>query len=143
MAISKRKEHLTMEDDDFLKYDAKAPYPIRKFKTFLSGMRYAVSDFVVLYKVVVAIIVVAATYGFREWVDFLVVLVATSQVIVAELVNTAIEQLCDFIEPREHEAIRKTKDIAAAAASIAMSVWVIVILYQIGQLIYDLNRGNL
>ncbi|MCC6144847.1 MAG: diacylglycerol kinase [Candidatus Hydrogenedentes bacterium] len=128
-----------MEDEDFLKYDARAPYPIRKFKTFLSGMRYAVSDFVVLYKVVVAIIVVAATYSFREWVDFLVVLVATSQVIVVELVNTAIEQLCDFVEPEKNEAIRKTKDIAAAAASIAMSMWVLVIVYQVAQLIYDLN----
>jgi len=31
-----------------------------------------------------------------------------------EFLNTAIERLCDHIEPKRHEAIRITKDLASA-----------------------------
>jgi len=45
-----------------------------------------------------------------------------------EFLNTAIERLCDHIEPEKHEAIRITKDLASAGVffSLALAglVWV-------------------
>jgi diacylglycerol kinase (ATP) len=35
-------------------------------------------------------------------------------VLAVEFLNTAIERLCDHIEPKKHEAIRITKDLASA-----------------------------
>lgn len=40
-------------------------------------------------------------------------------VVGTELLNTAIEKLCDHLHPQRHEAIKLTKDVAAAAVLIS------------------------
>lgn len=40
-------------------------------------------------------------------------------VVSAELLNTAIEALADHLHPQRHEAIKRTKDVAAAAVLVA------------------------
>ncbi len=103
-------------------------HPLRKIATVLSGLRYAVVyDFSVAYKLVLSAIVLAAAFALRAWVDLLLILVATAFVLVAEMMNSAIEALCDFVESRHDERIRVTKDIAAAAVGIAILVWVVVL----------------
>ncbi|HMK05359.1 MAG TPA: diacylglycerol kinase family protein [Ferruginibacter sp.] len=62
-----------------------------------------------------------------EW--FVVVLCATA-VLTAELFNTAIEKLCDIVEPEFHPGIKMIKDISAAAvllSAIASSIIGLVI----------------
>ncbi len=44
---------------------------------------------------------------------------AVGLVWMAELLNTAIELLCDYVEPARAKAIRHTKDVAAAAVLVA------------------------
>ncbi len=44
---------------------------------------------------------------------------AVGLVWIAELLNTAIETLCDYVEPARAEAIKHTKDIAAGAVLVA------------------------
>ena len=46
-------------------------------------------------------------------------LLAIGGVLAAELVNTALEQLADQLHPDEHPAIKRVKDLAAAAVLIA------------------------
>ena len=46
----------------------------------------------------------------------------------AELFNSAIEAVCDFLETRENEKIRAIKDIAAAAVGIGVVVWLTVVI---------------
>jgi len=50
-----------------------------------------------------------------EWVGVVLCFVA---VICTELLNTAIEKLCDALHPAQHPTIGKVKDIAAAAVLI-------------------------
>lgn len=69
----------------------------------------------------------------RAWLDFLLILVVTAFVLVAEIVNSAIEALCDFVEERHNEKIKVIKDIAAAAVGIAILTWMIVIGVEIGR----------
>lgn len=103
-------------------------HPLRKFCTVLSGLSYAVKyDFSVTYKLVLSVIVLIVAFAFRGWVDFLMVLVATTLVLMAELFNSAIEALCDFVEERHNEKIKVIKDIAAAAVGVSILLWVIVI----------------
>ena len=103
-------------------------HPLRKIATALSGLRYAVVyDFSVAYKLVLSAIVLAAAFALRAWVDLLLILVATAFVLVAEMMNSAIEALCDFVESRHDERIRVVKDIAAAAVGIAILAWVVVL----------------
>lgn len=101
--------------------------PIRKVLTVISGLRYAViTDFSVGYKLVLSTIVLIATFVLREKVDLLLILIATGLVLITEILNSAIEALCDFVEERHNEKIKIIKDIAAAAVGISIVVWVVV-----------------
>lgn len=87
------------------------------------------------YKLVVSAIILIAAFSLRAWVDFLVILLATAFVVFAEIINSAIEALCDFVEDRHNEKIKVIKDMAAAAVGISMFAWVVVIFDEAGQLL--------
>ncbi|HJW27843.1 MAG TPA: diacylglycerol kinase [Saprospiraceae bacterium] len=104
-------------------------HPLRKLKVILSGFRFAVlHDFSVTYKVALSVVILAVAFMLRQWVDFMMILTATGLVLVAELFNSAIEAVCDFVETKENDKIRAIKDIAAAAVGISIFVWIIVLL---------------
>jgi diacylglycerol kinase len=106
-------------------------HPLRKLRTVFSGLRYAVAyDFSVAYKLVLSTAVLAVAFALRAWVDLLLVLVVTALVLVAEILNSAIEALCDFVETRHNERIKVIKDIAAAAVGISILVWLIVLIVE-------------
>lgn len=48
-----------------------------------------------------------------------VMAVTVALVVATELLNTAIEALADHLHPQRHEAIRRTKDVAAAAVLVS------------------------
>jgi len=103
-------------------------HPLRKLRTVFSGLRYAVIyDFSVAYKLVLSALVLAAAFALRAWVDLLLILVVTALVLIAEILNSAIEALCDFVETRHNERIKVIKDIAAAAVGISIVVWLVVL----------------
>jgi len=90
-------------------------HPLRKVRTVLSGLRYAVAyDFSVAYKLVLSVVVLA-----------------TGLVLVAEMFNSAIEALCDFVEERHNEKIKVIKDIAAAAVGVTILMWVVVLAFEL------------
>ena len=110
-------------------------HPLRKIKVILSGLRFAVLyDFSVAYKMVLSVIVLTLALIFQRWVDFELILLATGLVLMAELFNSAIEAVCDFLETRENEKIRAIKDIAAAAVGISIVVWLAVVILDLVRL---------
>lgn len=58
-----------------------------------------------------------------EWIT---VLIAIAMVIAAEIFNTAIEHLSDFVSPEKRAAIKKVKDLAAAGVLVTAIVAVVV-----------------
>jgi diacylglycerol kinase len=111
-------------------------HPLRKLRTVFSGLRYAVLyDWSVTYKLVLSAAVLVAAFALRAWVDFLLILVVTAFVLVAEIFNSAIEALCDFVETRHNEKIKVIKDIAAAAVGIAILVWIVVLGVEVGRFV--------
>lgn len=111
-------------------------HPLRKIQTVFSGLRYAVLyDWSVTYKLIASVVVLAVAFGARAWVDFLLILVVTAFVLVAEIFNSAIEALCDFVETRHNEKIRVIKDIAAAAVGISIVAWLVVLGVEAGRFI--------
>lgn len=110
--------------------------PLRKIRTVFSGLRYAVIyDWSVAYKLVVSVVVLAMAFYARAWVDILLILVVTAMVLVAEIFNSAIEALCDFVETQHNEKIKIIKDIAAAAVGITIFVWLVVLCIEVGRLL--------
>lgn len=106
-------------------------HPLRKIKVIMNGIRFGVLlEITVAYKLVVSAILLVLSFYFHDWIDVMVIVVATAQVLAGELFNTAIEAVCDFIETAQNEKIRVIKDISAAAAGISIWAWAIVIIYE-------------
>lgn len=58
-----------------------------------------------------------------EWI---VIFLVISSVLVLELLNSAVEILVDLVKPRLHEYVRLIKDITAAAVLLASAVAVVI-----------------
>lgn len=117
-------------------------HPIQKIRTVACGLRYAaLYDFSVAYKLVFSGILLAATFVLREWVDFLLIALVTGLVLVAEMFNSAIEALCDFVEDNHNEKIKVIKDIAAAAVGITILMWFLVLAVE-GARIFELASSR-
>jgi diacylglycerol kinase (ATP) len=116
-------------------------HPLRKLRTMASGLRYAVLfDFSVTWKLVVSAgVLVAALLG-REWVDSMLIIVVTALVLVAEIMNSAIEALCDFVETRHNEKIAIIKDIAASGVGVSLIAWLLVLGFEVEEMLRALTR---
>lgn len=111
-------------------------HPVRKVRVVLSGLRFAVLyDGSVAWKVVVSAVVLALFGATGHWRDFLLMLVATGQMLAAELLNSAVEGVCDFLVSQEDRRIKAIKDMAAAAAGIAILFWGMVLVWEAGRLV--------
>jgi diacylglycerol kinase len=115
-------------------------HPLRKLRTIYSGLRYAVLyDFSVTWKLIFSLLVLGAALAGRDWVDSVLIIVVTALVLVAEIMNSAVEALCDFVEDRHNEKIGIIKDIAAAAVGIAMFAWLLVLGFEVEEMLRGLN----
>jgi diacylglycerol kinase (ATP) len=111
-------------------------HPLRKFRTILSGLRYAVIyDFSVAWKLAFSLVVLVAAMLTRDSINAVLIIVVTALVLVAEIMNSAIEALCDFVETRHDEKIGIIKDIAAAAVGIAMFTWLVVLGFEVEEML--------
>ena len=111
-------------------------HPLRKFRTILSGLRYAVIyDFSVAWKLAFSLAVLVAALITRDWIDSVLIIVVTALVLVAEIMNSAIEALCDFVETRHDEKIGIIKDIAAAGVGVALLAWILVLGFELEEML--------
>lgn len=113
------------------KFRSPGYHPIQKLKVILAGLQVAVvTDFSVAYKVILSVPVLGGAFLFRQWVDVGLILLAMGLMLISELFNSAIEVLCDFVEPQQNDRIRVTKDIAAAATGISILVWAAILIIE-------------
>lgn len=116
----------------FLGTGERGYHPWRKFRIILSGLRFAVIyDFSVLYKIILSIAVLIPVLIFHEILNASLIILATGVMLAAEIFNTAIEAMCDYMETRYNEKILIIKDIAAAATGISIFVWLAVLGFEI------------
>jgi diacylglycerol kinase len=69
---------------------------------------------------------VAGFYFGLSSVEWTIIILCIVLVISWELINTAIEVLCNLVHPEQHPVIKKIKDVAAAAVLLAAVGSVIV-----------------
>lgn len=116
----------------------------------LKSFSHAFSGLRILFKeehnswihLVAAIVVLAAAYFFKinifEWIA---VIFAIGFVFTTELINSAIENISNFISPGMHVTIKKIKDLSAAAVLIsaitALIIGLIVFIPKIIELCSD------
>jgi diacylglycerol kinase (ATP) len=100
---------------------------LRKAKVILMGLWHAGHDFNVAYKMILSAVVLVLAAVTGSWLDLVAVAAVTGLLLAGELFNTAVEQLCDIVEPGHDERIGAVKDVAAAAAGVAMWFWLLVV----------------
>jgi diacylglycerol kinase len=90
---------------------------IRSFYHAFRGISTAVKTELNLrvHLCVAAFVIAAGFYVGLTAFEWMVVVLCICSVITTELINTAIEQLCNHVTKEQHEAIKKVKDISAAA----------------------------
>jgi len=106
--------------------------PLRKARVFLAGLRTAIGgDFSVTVQVIFSLLVLGVSLWLREWLDFMLILIVTGYMLSAELFNTAIETICDYLQPEYDPRIGAIKDVAAAAAGLSILVWVCTLSFEL------------
>jgi len=118
-------------------------HPLRKLATVYRGLRYALLyDFSVAWKLLVSALILVAALALRDWLDGLLILVATAMVLAAEIMNSAIEALCDFVEPTHNDKIGIIKDIAAASVGVTLFAWVLVLGFELEEMLRQFVLGG-
>lgn len=112
--------------------------PFRKTARFYRGIAFTFkNDLSVIVQTIISVITIAVSLIFRESVDVLLVIIVSGLMLSMEFMNTAVERVCDFIQPEYDESIKIIKDVAAAAVGIAVIVWSIVIGWEYFDLVYN------
>lgn len=112
------------------------PFDLRKkLRVFLLGLHHAASsDVSVTVQIALSVVVLGASFWLREWLHFMFILVVTGVMLMAELFNTAIEALCDYVQPAYDPRIGVVKDIAASAAGIGILIWTLTLIFEVGRM---------
>lgn len=119
-------------------------YIARRLKSFhyaFNGLRVLVKEEPnsVIHLIAAVLVIVFGILLAISILEWSVLIIAIGLVFVMELVNTAIENICDFISPAQHVQIKRIKDLAAAgvlvSAIIAAFVGLIIFIPKIIQVI--------
>ena len=103
------------------------------------GIEYSViRDQRVRYKVVLSFVFLLVALLFDDWLHFLLLMAVTGLMVVAEIFNSTVTALCDYMQPRHDTLIAAIKDMAVAASWIAVFIWavnILIVLYELAGLI--------
>jgi len=79
------------------------------------------------FHLLAACVVIALGFYFEvNKIEWCILLICCALVISLELINTAIELLCDFVEPNKNEKIRIIKDISAAGVLVSAIIALVI-----------------
>lgn len=97
---------------------------IKCFKYAFNGLRVLIrEEHNARIHVVAACVVVMAGFIFHlSCMEWIVVMLCIGFVFSLELINSAIENIADFVSPARHEQIKKIKDLSAAAVLVGAFV---------------------
>ncbi len=106
---------------------------MKKFANAFRGLLVALSHKDVAIQAILAIGTVILGFILNlDIIEWMVVIVCIALVLLAEMVNTCIENLCDIVEPKYDKRIKDIKDLAAGAvlvtAIFAFAVAIIIVL---------------
>lgn len=97
---------------------------VAAFRNTLGGLREGLStEAAIKQEVAIACVAVPVSFFITEDLWTWVALIASLMFVLAiEFLNTAIERLCNHIQPEKHDAIRITKDLGSAAVFFALAL---------------------
>jgi len=109
-------------------------------KAFLYRVKFALQGWISFFRkeangqiqLFIAIMVIVAGFALRVNItEWMILLSCIGVVISLEMINSAIEKICDHVNPQIHPVIKVIKDVAAGAV-----LWAAIIAAIIGLLIF-------
>lgn len=91
-----------------------------------------------IHLVAVVVVTVAGVFVGLTALEWSVIVLTIGIVMVAEMMNTAIETLVDLVSPEHNEKAGKIKDIAAGGVLLATIIAMVVAIYIFGNKIFNL-----
>jgi diacylglycerol kinase len=110
-------------------------------KKFLKSFAYAFEGLKIVWieeqnfriQTVISVVVLLVAYFFSfSYIEFVVIIIAISLVLLAEVLNTAIEDVCNTIESGHNLEIKKIKDIIAAGVLVCATASLAIGIFTIG-----------
>jgi diacylglycerol kinase (ATP) len=111
---------------------------VAAFRNTVGGLREGLStEAAIKQEFAIACVAVPLSFFIADDLWTWVALMASLLFVLAiEFLNTAIERLCNHIQPDQHDAIRITKDLGSAAVFFALAlaglVWVVAAIDRFG-----------
>jgi diacylglycerol kinase (ATP) len=111
---------------------------VAAFRNTVGGLREGLStEAAIKQEFAIACVAVPLSFFVAEDLWTWVALIASLLFVLAiEFLNTAIERLCNHIQPDQHDAIRITKDLGSAAVFFALAlaglVWAVAAIDRFG-----------
>ncbi len=106
--------------------------PLRKIRVVTNGFWFILRyDFSVTYKLIISVLVLGLTLYFNQYTHSIIILLATGYMLSMEIMNTCVELLCDFQTKKFDPKIKIIKDVAAVSAGVSIIVWLVVIIYDL------------
>lgn len=94
---------------------------VNAFGYAFSGLKASFSQetHLKLHAIIAALVIGFAAFIDVSVTDWIVLLLSISLVIAFEMLNSAIEKLCDLVMPGQHPKIKYIKDVSAGAVLVA------------------------
>jgi len=106
--------------------------PIQKIKVVTDGLWFVLkNDLSVTYNLIISAITLSISLLLNQYINVVILLIVTGNMLSMEIMNTCIELLCDFQKTEYDEKIKVIKDVSAVAVGISIVVWLGVVLYEI------------
>jgi len=138
MALTRKLEGYLMRNK-FLETGETGYHPVRKLKVIISGLRFAMVDVAVSYKLILSVFIIIPSLFLHQWLDTSIIILATAMMLSAEIFNTVIEAMCDYIQSDFDPKIGMIKDVSAAGTSIAILAWIIVLFVEAYELFFNVT----
>jgi diacylglycerol kinase len=91
-----------------------------------------------IHFVIMVVVVITGIYLGLSAIEWSIIILTIGLVIVAEMINTAIEYMVDLASPDYHRLAKNTKDVAAAAVLMSALIATLVAISIFGNKIFDL-----
>jgi diacylglycerol kinase len=104
-------------------------------KKLIDSFKYAMNGLVIVFReernfkihiIASIVVIILAAYLEVSNQDFAILVIAIALVLIAEVFNTVVESILDFISPEYDFNVKKIKDLAAGAVFLAATFAIII-----------------
>lgn len=100
---------------------------MKKFLNAYNGILLGLKDKSILLQVIIGLLVLVISFLFKiSYLDFIFVLILIFMVVITEILNTSIEEICNLITLEHNLKVKKIKDLAAAAVMLSATLAFII-----------------